>query len=305
MERGKRRVSFRVSRPSWLCRDLGVLDDMRQIKVAQRAPVWLDAQAPLGEWYASQLGQSILDELEGVLTARLGDVFGYQGLQIGNPAPDRSMLASAGLQRLLTLDAPGSASRGAHIATDVTALPIASDSVKAVLFFHTLDFCGQPHQALREADRVLTDDGHLLIIGFNPISAFGLRHVATAWRGREPWNAQFWSRRRVADWLSVLDYRVLASDPLFARPPIDNERVLRRLQRVERWSPLVGALGALYIIQARKQTVPMNLIRRPWLRPRTGVRVGTAAGSFSNAGVAGRQAAGVVQLDAFRGRSSR
>jgi SAM-dependent methyltransferase len=293
-----------VGHPSWLCRDFCGLDNMRKITVKRRAPIWLDAQAPLGEWYASRLGQSILDELENALGKRLGDVFGYQGLQIGNPAPDRALLRGAGLQRLLTLGAPGVAGAGADIATDVTALPIASDSVKAVLFFHTLDFCAHPHHALREADRVLTDDGHLLIVGFNPFSTFGLRHLATGWRAREPWNGQFWSRRRVADWLSVLDYRVLGSDPLFARPPIDSERLLRRLQRVERWSPVVGAVGGLYLIQARKQSVPMSLLRRPWLRASTGPRVRAATGGFANVGSAGRSASDVVKLDNFRGRES-
>ena len=275
---------------------------MRQIKVTRRAPVWLDAQAPLAEWYATRLGQSILEDLDSVLAPRLGDVFGYQGLQIGNPVPERSLLSGAGLQRLLVIDAPSRAHLGADITADVTALPVASDSVKALLFFHTLDFCAEPHQALREADRVLTDDGHLLIVGFNPASAFGLRHVATGWRDRTPWNGQFWSRRRVAEWLSVLDYRVLGSTPLFVRPPIDSSRLLRRLKRMEQWSPLVGSLGGLYVIQARKQTVPMTMSRRQWLTARTGVRVSASSGSF--AGAAGRRAAGVVNLDSFRRRNS-
>lgn len=275
---------------------------MRQIKVTRRDPVWLDAQAPLAEWYATRLGQSILEGLESHLARQLGDVFGYQGLQIGNPVPYKSLLAGAGLQRLLVVDAPSRASLGVDIAADVTALPVASDSAKAVLFFHTLDFCSEPHQALREADRVLTDDGHLLIVGFNPASAFGLRHLATGWRHKTPWNGQFWSRGRVAEWLSVLDYRVLGSTPMFVRPPIDSVRLLRRLERMEQWSPLVGALGGLYVIQARKQTVPMTLSRRQWLAPRPGARVGATAGSF--AGVAGRRAAGVVNIDSFRRRNS-
>ena len=94
----------------------------------------------------------------------------------------------------------------ADIHADVTALPIAGGSMKAVLFFHTLDFCSDPHRALREADRVLTDDGQLIIVGFNPWSAFGARHALSAWRRREPWNGRFYSRGRVGEWLSVLDY---------------------------------------------------------------------------------------------------
>ena len=237
------------------------------------SPVWLDAQRPLARWYATGLGESILDQLEGALAGRLGDVFGYQGLQVGNLARGRHLLASAGLQRRVMLDAPGSApeNESADIHADVTALPVASGSMKAVVFFHTLDFCAHPHQALREADRVLTDDGQLVIVGFNPYSAFGARHLLSGWRRREPWNGRFYARGRVADWLSVLDYRVLDSQAMFIRPPVNSERVLRRLGRLERLEPWLGGLGGLYIVRARKQTIPMTPARRQWRTRRAGI----------------------------------
>ena len=72
---GGRGFSFGVSHPLRLCRERCRLDNMRQIKVTRRAPVWLDAQAPLAEWYATPLGQSILEDLDSVLATRLGDVF--------------------------------------------------------------------------------------------------------------------------------------------------------------------------------------------------------------------------------------
>ncbi len=295
-ERGVFVRAGRIARPG---EDRSGIDDMQKIKVVRRAPVWLDSQAPLAEWYSTRLGQSILDDLEAVLAARLDGVFGYQGLQIGNPAPERTLLAPAGLQRLLSIDTPARAVGHADIAADVTALPVATDSVKAVLFFHTLDFCEHPHQALREADRVLTEDGHLLIVGFNPLSTFGLRHLLTGWRGRAPWNARFWSRGRVGEWLSVLDYRVLSSEPFFIRPPVQSERLLRRLRPIENVSPLASTLGGLYVIQARKQTVPLSMSRKQWLGARSG-RVGRATGGF--AGATGRRVAGVVKLDSARRR---
>jgi len=243
---------------------------MRLKKKSRRAPVWLEAQAPLRQWYATGLGQSIAERLKSALNPRLGDVFGYQGLQIGNLIEGVSLLEGAGVQRRLVLDAPGNP---ADIHADVSSLPIASDSMKAVVFFHTLDFCEAPHQALREADRVLTDDGQLIIVGFNPISAFGARHLLTGWRNREPWNGRFYSRRRVGEWLSVLDYRVLDSAALFIRPPINSTRVLRRLNRLERLQPWVGGIGGLYILRARKQTIPMTMTRAQWMSKRGGIAV--------------------------------
>lgn len=240
-------------------------------------PNWLQAQAPLSQWYASPLGQSIAQCLETELASSLGDVFGYQGLQVGNLVPGMKLLSGAGLQRQLVLDAPGAI---ADIHADVLSLPVATGTMKAVVFFHTLDFCDHPHQALREADRVLTDDGQLIVIGFNPYSAFGARHALTAWRRREPWSGRFYPRHRISDWLSVLDYRVLDSTAMFMRPPINSERVLRRLTKMENLPQVFSGVGAVYIMRARKQTIPMTMIRH---RSRS-MRKPLAAGSLARTG---------------------
>jgi len=242
-------------------------------------PDWIDAQQPLAQWYSSGLGQSILGDLEQRLNHCLSDIFGYQGLQIGNLAPERDVLERSGLHRRVILDAPG---RPADIHGDVLNLPIASDTMKLVLFFHTLDFCGKPHQALREADRVLTDDGHLIVIGFNPYSSFGLRHLATGWRQREPWCGHFYSQSRVSDWLSVLDYQVLHQESLFMRPPINSVRLLWRLRQLEKLQRKLGSLGGLYIVQARKQTIPMTIRRQVWLPQRSALGSGAMASQVGN-----------------------
>ncbi|MFK7853476.1 MAG: class I SAM-dependent methyltransferase [Granulosicoccus sp.] len=264
---------------------------MKGIRTVRQGPVWLDAQAPLAQWYSTSLGQSIADRLETELEGLLGDVFGYQGLQVGNLLPGRHLLSGAGLQRNLILDAPGNE---ADIHADVLALPVASETMKAVAFFHTLDFCGNPHQALREADRVLTDDGQLIIVGFNPYSAFGLRHVLTGWRRKEPWNGSFYAKHRVSDWLSVLDYRVLDSSSMFIRPPVNSDRLLRRLGRLEGLERWISGIGGLYVMRARKQTLPMTMARH-WRRSRHSI----AAGSFARTGenASARPRATVARID--------
>lgn len=275
-------------------------EPMQERNMKRRSPDWLDAQLPLAQWYATALGQSILSQLEVALSSQLQDVFGYQGLQIGNLVESKDLLAGSGLHRRLILDSPG---KQADIHSDVQSLPIASDTMKAVLFFHTLDFCEAPHQALREADRILTDDGQLIIIGFNPVSAFGARHLLGGWRQRVPWNGRFYAKRRVADWLSVLDYRVLDSSAMFVRPPINSERLLRRLQGLEYLQPWLGGLGGLYILRARKQTIPMTLARRQWRRKTT---PSMAVGSFARAAgeAVSREQSNVIPMGRPVGRSS-
>ncbi|SUC20518.1 Methyltransferase domain [Proteus mirabilis] len=62
--------------------------------------------------------------------------------------------------------------------TDVMAslnyLPFENKSVDVCLMAHVLDYSADPHWLLREADRVLVDDGWIILSSFNPISLLGI-----------------------------------------------------------------------------------------------------------------------------------
>jgi hypothetical protein len=47
-----------------------------------------------------------------------------------------------------------------------------------------LPWCSDPHRLLREADRVLIDDGWMILTGFNPVSLMGLRKLVPVLRKR-------------------------------------------------------------------------------------------------------------------------
>lgn len=233
--------------------------------VSKHMPNWADAQLPLQDWYSTSLGQSILTEMSALLNGMLPDIFGYQGLQVGQISQNFSLLESAGLHKKLILGTV-TGSSGIDIGADALNLPIASQTMNVVVLPHTLDFCNNPHQVLREADRVLTDDGHLVLLGFNPYSLWGVRHLLTPWRSTVPWNGEFYSRGRVGDWLSLLNFRILQEETFFMRLPLSHAGLLQRTRILERSQPMLGKLGAVYIIHARKQTIPMSLMRNKWRR---------------------------------------
>ena len=61
-------------------------------------------------------------------------------------------------------------------------LPFDAQSIDLILLPHALEFIDNPHEVLREVDRVLRPEGRVLILGFNPWSLFGLRRV---WSGAD------------------------------------------------------------------------------------------------------------------------
>ena len=59
---------------------------------------------------------------------------------------------------------------------DLPALPFAEGSLDLIALPHTLELCGDPHAALREAHRALMHEGRLVITGL------------------VPWRAHLWQR---------------------------------------------------------------------------------------------------------------
>ena len=95
------------------------------------------------------------------------------------------------------------------------------------------------------------------------------------WRGSVPWSGDFYSRGRITDWLSLLNFRTLQEESFFLRLPVSASGLLQKTRFIEKSRPMLGKLGSVYIIHARKQSVPMTLSRQPWSRRKSSIAVGS------------------------------
>ena len=87
-------------------------------------------------------------------------------------------------------------------------LPFATHSIDLVVMPHILEFADDPHQVLREVERVLVPEGHVVITGFNPASLWGLRQFCSR-LGASPFlprEGRFIALPRVKDWLKLLSF---------------------------------------------------------------------------------------------------
>ena len=89
----------------------------------------------------------------------------------------------------------------------VDLLGLASDSVDAVLLPHVLEAVLDPIEILREVDRVLRPEGHMVILGFSPASLWGLRHSISR-SGYPPGISRHIPERRLSDWLRLVHFRI-------------------------------------------------------------------------------------------------
>jgi SAM-dependent methyltransferase len=128
-----------------------------------------------------------------------------------------------------------------------------------------LEFANDPHQILREVDRVLIPEGRVVISGFNPVSLWGLRQYTGRLIGQAylPKEGQFMSLLRVKDWLKLLDYSVDRGHFACYRLPVRKEKNLARMAFLEkmgnRWWPI---FGSVFLISAIKRHAGMRLVGR-------------------------------------------
>lgn len=140
-------------------------------------------------------------------------------------------------------------------------LPLRSDSIDVVILPLTLDFCADPYSLLREVQRVIIGDGHLLIVGLNPWSLWGARRYIGR-RNHPLWQSRFLAKQRVTDWLRLLGFEVEEQQHFFYKPPLKTLRWQQRWEFVERLGAKAWPFaGACYSLCAQKREMPITPIR--------------------------------------------
>ncbi|MBS1158695.1 MAG: methyltransferase protein [Proteobacteria bacterium] len=212
----------------------------------------------LERWLDSAQGRYILDWEQARFDAAVADIFGFNALQIGLPQFD---FLHANRIPLRQKAGPGGA---VDTVCQFAALPFAAQSVDLVILPHVLEFSNDPHQILREIERILIPEGQVIITGFNPMSLWGVKKYLKH-NGAFPWNGSYLSAPRLKDWLKLLDFEVDRGSFGCYAPPLEQQRWLRRLQFMEsagqRWWHFSGGI---YLLRAIKRTHGLRLITPNW-----------------------------------------
>jgi len=234
----------------------------------------------LASWLESPAGCYVQAWEKARLDALTVDIFGFNALQIG--LPQIRGLEANRMPNRWTSDVQTSPKGKSPvvIAHDFCELPFATQSLDLVVLPHVLEFAKEPHQVLREVERVLIPEGQLIVCGFNPASLWGARQVAGRLTGAHflPLHGEFISVPRLKDWLKLLNMEVNRGHFGCYAPPCSTEKWLGRFAFMEkagdRWWPY---LGAVYIVQAIKRVKGMRLIGPVWNKKKSGAPQGVPA----------------------------
>lgn len=216
-------------------------------------------------WFQTPLGRSLLADQRRCIDAWLEQIPpAARQLQVG--LSHRLPLAGGTdfTQKILTRPEWSSDLPAGVAICDADELPFPNDSIDLVVLHHTTDFSAYPHQVIREASRVIRGGGQLMVLGFNPISLWGLRRLVSRTH-RGPWGGRFIMRSRMEDWLSLLDFEVELSATFFLRPPVHSAHTSTQPLAAERiWGVRFLPVGAYYCILATKRVYAPTRTRKAW-----------------------------------------
>lgn len=221
-----------------------------------------DKQAyALLNWYRQLPGESIWESMDNRFETLLPKTFGYHALWLGL-IPEGEPMRHSPIQHHCHLS---QLKENADVVSALDALPVQSESIDLVVMIHALELSPDPHQLLREVDRVLVPEGEVLIIHYNPLSWYGLWRGLLSWRGQPPWTLPFYTAHRLRDWLSLLGYDVLSTQGWEYTPPFKSPGLRQRLDWYDTFSSrYIPFFNGMSLIRAKKRVARLTPIRPRW-----------------------------------------
>lgn len=209
-------------------------------------------------WEELANGQWVSESIQTRLDEWCPKLFGYHMLKLGGLSCELTS-CNCNIQHQVNLDSKNPLH---NVIADRYELPFLEKSFDAVVLSHQLEYAEDPHRLLREVDRVMIDDGYLIITGFNPMSFTGLASLMPWRKNNFPWSGRMFTPNRIKDWLGVLNYQVVYADTYALFP-------MKRYRTMWTWlessiGDWASPMGSLYFIVARKRTYPLKPIKPHW-----------------------------------------
>jgi len=224
-----------------------------------------DRETRLHQWFQSYLGKRLVAEQTRCVTDIMKAKFGQHLIQLDSGLQDPLIQKPpVGCMSLMSRDDNRAACpviRGVP-----EHLPLRPEAIDHVLLHHTLDYCEDPYQALRESEQVLVSGGYVIVVGFSPFSFWGIRRLLQ-WNAKrtQPWNGRFLSVNRVQDWLNVLGLEVQSHYTLAHWLPVSSPVLADKLgwfNTLIAW--MLPQQGGCYVLVAQKRTPGMTLTGSKW-----------------------------------------
>lgn len=181
-------------------------------------------------FWQSPHGRSLWQKERSLITSIAGTTTRQQGLEF-TTAPQLILNDSFIRHPIQWVCSKEEAHEPASLVCHPSLLPLENESIDLTVLHHMLEIVPQPHHLLGEAARVTTDDGLLIIVGWNPVGSSIIDRSRLYWQRtrlthhqKAQLKHQQWrSVSRLKDWLAFVDFEVKQVHYIgYATPRLDS-----------------------------------------------------------------------------------
>jgi len=232
------------------------------------------------DWLSRPPGSLLLDTERKLLDDALPHFFGYHLLQVGRLG-NADLLTRSKISHRVVVEVDGGQNVSGYpcLWAESDALPIASGSIDTIILPHVIEFSPRMQATVKEAERVLVAEGHLVILAFNSWSLVGIWRMLFGREGAEPWvpcqGGRFPSFGRLRDWIAVLGFEVILTRRYFFRPPTRMGNLMNHRGSSDplRFFDTMGPrfwpfFSGAYLLVAKKRVTMLTLRKSHWRQPK-------------------------------------
>lgn len=191
----------------------------------------------------------------------LSGIFGYHALLYSRIAQTLNS-ENINLRKSMVIS---NSLEGADLVCQYEELPIASDCIDLVVLPGILQQSQNPHQILREVERVLIPEGHIVLLIGNPLSGHSIKNRMINFLAGQKAKPRAIGRFRINDWFGLLGFEVISEIPVcITDQKIQQESRYSWLKKISKIS--CEYFAGYYIIVAKKKVSTMTPIRPSWRR---------------------------------------
>jgi len=215
-------------------------------------------------WLTQYLGQYVLQTEQRFLSRSLAVYRGKHALLIGVPRQNILLKPCIMTNHFALSPLADRLNRIRFIESKFNELPIATDSIDLVLIAHALEVCENPEKLLSEACRIVKPEGHIIILGFNPFSLWGLVKWLTK-SDNIPWSLKFLKPSTIIQWLESSHFELQFKNGILFQPPLKNPIDYNKFRLFE-WigQKLFSPFGGIYVLAAKSKVIPLTPIKLKW-----------------------------------------
>ncbi len=237
----------------------------------------VDNRSAASNWALTPLARVLNERERHLLKSVMPSMYQPVCVQINGIDNDSALdLITGGVSFYVTENPDADVETGAPVCARPEALPFAARSVDLVILNHVLEFTDKPHEILREVEQIMAPGGHIVLLGFNPLSLWGLRRLMyriTRRHKSRPWRGNWLRLSRIRDWVRLLGLESTGGRIGVYGLPIQSDRLLQRFEFLDRagsrWWPGFGAVYVVVVMKREMSATPLKhgFRRNRQLRP--------------------------------------